>query len=141
MTKTTIIQHPEYGRVEGVTRSYTYEPWWKEERGGRMYYFESKGWKEVLSKRDVTGECMLLEEKTGRKIIDLLEGVGVELTNGKRLWFGEGLKGRKVKAVVLPEGMSWEEWLRKYYMLSQFSLKELLSTHTTTVIQVWQEGE
>ena len=95
--KTTSIQHPEYGRVEGVTRSHTYEPWWKDERGGRMYYFESKGWKEVLPKRDVTGEVELGRNHTGWTTFTL----GRE--NVDRY---SHFTFTKAQAVVLPEGMS-----------------------------------
>ena len=132
--KTTIIHHPEYGRVEGVTRSHTYEPWWKDERGGRMYYFESKGWKEVLPKRDVTGEVELGRNHTGWTTFTL----GRE--NVDRY---SHFTFTKAQAVVLPEGMSWREFWFKFWAAKRndVSPEHVCERMATTVIQIWQEGE
>ena len=135
MTKTTIIQHPEYGRVEGVEAVEFFgsmDGWIKKVDGVIHWYTKGKGWKEVLPKRDVTGEVELGRNHAGWTTFKL---------GSKDVDTFNQFTFTKAQAVVLPEGMNWEEWLRKYYMLSQFNLKEVLSTHTTTVIQVWQEGE
>lgn len=118
---TTIIEHPEHGRVEGVKRAdgqggdYPVAGWGK----NGAVYFVTHGWREVKPVVDVTEQVKLLEEKTGRQLIDELPADGIELPNGKRLWFGIGCKGHKTQAVVLPEDW-WDKWVNESQPLHGF---------------------
>ena len=132
--KTTTIHHPKYGRVENVTRSTSYEPWWKEERGGRMYYLAAKGWKETLPKRDVTGEVDI-ERDDGCTVFALPGHRDADMS--------PDITFTKAQAVVLPEGMSWREFWFKFWAAKRndVSPEHVCERMATTVIQIWQEVE
>ena len=137
MTKTTIIQHPEYGRVEGVEAVEFFgsmDGWIKKVDGVIHWYTKGKGWKEVLPKRDVTGEVELGRNHTGWTTFTL----GRE--NVDRY---SHFTFTKAQAVVLPEGMSWREFWFKFWAAKRndVSPEHVCERMATTVIQIWQEVE
>lgn len=146
MTKTITIHHPEYGWVEGVTYKKielldpearaifcgdcAVEGWMSPDKG--CLYLKSGGWKEVLPKRDVTGEVELGKDHSGYTMF---------LFDKKDADLSPDITFTKSKAVVLPDGMSWEEWTNKYYHSITLNLDEVLAKNATEVIQVFKEGE
>jgi len=96
---TTIIEHPEHGRVEGVELTEAYcigVTWTKYEKGVRHLYMQDEGWREVPQVVDVTEQFTI--DKQGRSW-GLWHPGGLALTavlNGGCFW-------HKTKAVVLPE--------------------------------------
>lgn len=143
--KTTTIQHPEQGRVEGVTYKkielldpkaqaifhgdYAVEGWMSQDNG--CFYLKSGGWREVPVKRDVTGEVELEKNDDGWTIFRL---------NEKDADMSPDVTFTKAQGVVIPAGMTWKDWLDKHYRNNPYTLDDVVSKHTTTVIQVWKEG-
>ena len=97
-----------------------------------MYYLAAKGWKETLPKRDVTGEVDI-ERDDGCTVFALPGHRDADMS--------PDITFTKAQAIVLPENMTWEEWLNKHYRINPCVLEDVLSKHTTTVIQVWKEVE
>ena len=145
MIKTTIIHHPEQGRVEGVTYKKIelldpkaqaifhgdrfVEGWISQGQG--CFYLKNGGWSEVPSKRDVTGEVELEKNDDGWTIFRL---------NEKDADMSPDVTFTKAQGVVIPAGMTWKDWLDKHYRNNPYTLDDVVSKHTTTVIQVWKEG-
>lgn len=154
MTKTTIIQHPEQGRVEGVTYKKiklldpeaqaifhgdcAVEGWMSQDKG--CLYLKSGGWSEVLVKRDVTGDINNIFDVKYHFSNDsghCYESSFIINKSDKR--FAPKLEGRKAQAVVLPEGMTWEDLWKHITQGSPKVYWDYLKDAATTVIQVWQE--
>jgi len=102
---TTIIEHPEHGRVEGVELTEAYcigVTWTKYEKGVRHLYMQDEGWREVSPAVDVTDQFTV--DTQGRRY-GLWHPGGLALTavlNGGYSW-------HKTKAVVLPE-----DWVTQF---------------------------
>ena len=143
--KTTIIQHPKHGRVEGVERitehSITVQgkysvvvidgPAWQKD--GQLYLYAWE-WREVPSKRDVTADVVLKKDKEGKTSFLLC------LNHADR---DAQCTFTKVQAVVLPEGMSWYDFWLKFWANKNTdeSPEHICERMASTVIQVWQEGK
>ena len=107
-----------------------------------LHVYMKKEWKEVLPKRDVTGDITNIcdiKYHFSNDSGNCYEFSFIINKSDKR--FAPKLEGRKAQAVVLPEGMNWKEWIDTYYLHGPNNLVGSLSKNTTTVIQVWQEGE
>ena len=135
MTKTITIHHPEYGWVEGLSKSpedlLCWGEWTKEECGSTRIFSSEDGWREVSQARDVTENCKLLDDGKLRVV-----------HNGCTYDYGlAGHKWRKVPAVVLPEGMTWEDLWKHITQGSPKVYWDYLKDAATTVIQVWEEEE
>ena len=145
MTKTTIIQHPEQGRVEGVTYKKielldaearaifhgdcAVEGWISQDKG--CLYLKAGGWEEVPPKRDVTGKVEIIQDEQDMKLV----------VNDEVYCIPKGFEARKSQAVVLPEGMSWGDFWFKFWAdkRSDDSPEHVCERMASTVIQVWQE--
>ena len=98
MIKTTIIQHPEYGRVEEVERSM--DGWTKKVDGVICWYTIGNGWSEVPLKRDVTGDITNICDIKYHLSSDSVNFYEFSFTinkSDKRV--APKLEGRKVQAV------------------------------------------
>lgn len=106
---TTIIEHPEYGRVEGVNRAdgesnqYPVAAW---DKDGALY-FVSKGWREVKPQAvDVTEQVRIVPcddaPYRNRGVIDLPAGEWNLYLPPNHIW-------HKTQAVVLPE-----DWVTQF---------------------------
>ena len=149
--KTTTIQHPEQGRVEGVTYKkielldpkaqaifhgdYAVEGWMSQDNG--CFYLKSGGWREVPVKRDVTGEVELEKNDDGWTIFRL---------NEKDADMSPDVTFTKAQGVVIPAGMTWRDFWFQFWADTDTdeppeSPERVCERMATTVIQVWKEGE
>lgn len=143
--KTTIIQHAEHERVEGVTYKKielpnpearaifhgdcAVEGWISQNKD--CFYLKNGGWSEVSQKQDVTGKVEINKDENGYTTF-LFDKKDVDLS--------PNFTFIKAQAVVLPEGMTWEDLWKQLTQGSPKVYWDYLKEAATTVIQVWQKG-
>ena len=134
-SRSVTIKHMRYGIVEGVQeidQPRKEKGWSKIINSVECYYYESRGWRvKINSKIDVTGEVELEKNDDGWTIFRL---------NEKDADMSPDVTFTKAQGVVIPAGMTWKDWLDKHYRNNPYTLDDVVSKHTTTVIQVWKEG-
>ena len=144
--RTVTIKHPHLKEVHNVvykkiilpdevvgsnsSNNMFVEGWMSTENG--CLYLKHKGWEEVPLKQDVTGAVKIGRDKDGKTSFIL----GNEYADRDA-----NCTFTKAKAVVLPDGMNWEEWANKYYHSNSLSIADVLAGKATEVIQVWEEVE
>ena len=131
--KRVTIRHAEFGTVEECERwSIDQRRWFKQ----GAHYFHDGGWSEVPQKRDVTGIEWNVDALDPRRLVPNNQLYEVQKLPLRHEW-------RKAKAIVLPEGMTWEEFWGAYWADKNAKIppEHACERLSSTIIQVWKEGK
>lgn len=132
--KLVTIRHAKFGTVTRVVWRPNDGCWRALVDGVECYYYPRLGWSEVPQKRDVTGTNWTVDGLDRRRLVPTNQLYEVQKLPSNHEW-------RKAQAVVLPEGMTWEEWWMQNWACGPDSPEALCERLASTVIQVWREGE
>ena len=129
---TTIIEHPEYGRIEGVKRAdgqscqYPVAAW---EKDGALY-FVTHGWREVPQGVDVTGIEWKIDARDPRRLVPNNTIYEVQKLPAKHWW-------EYKRAVVLPEDI-YKRWSNYIKEMTPNGCRPMWSDFTNFLIQFSQ---
>lgn len=149
------ITHLNHGTVEAVISGPVFdhgcnpkEPsyWFREEvDGSERRWFRNKGWREVSPKpqwRNATEEVFVSQDESEQVYIEMPKYLSDAY--GQRIYLERHLKITKSHALVLPDGMTWEDLINREYYLNAESVETLEDTFerlAQPVLTVWQRKE